>query len=69
MPSPPPAAMTRGKIIGSSQIAGAPRNAPHRPTATMAMTWSMPKNRMGKTARKTTGEVFAGVGKGRLDQC
>ena len=36
-------AITRGNTTGSSQIAGAPRNAPHRPTATMATTWSQPK--------------------------
>jgi hypothetical protein len=38
MPSAPPTAMTSGNTIGSSQIAGAPRNAPHRPTATIATT-------------------------------
>ena len=43
MPSAPPPAITSGNTTGSSQIAGAPRNAPHRPTATIATTWSQPK--------------------------
>ena len=43
MPSAPPKAITSGKTIGSSQIAGAPRKAPQRPTATIAATWSQPR--------------------------
>ena len=38
IPMTPPNAITSGKTIGSSQIAGGPRNAPHRPTATIATT-------------------------------
>ncbi len=38
MPSAPPTAITSGKTIGRSQIAGAPRKAPHSPTATIATT-------------------------------
>ena len=41
-PSAPPIIITSGKVIGSSQIAGAPRKAPQRPTATIAATWSGP---------------------------
>src|SRR5262249_36825098 len=42
-PRAPANAITRGNTTGSSQIAGAPRNAPHSPTATIAITWSGPK--------------------------
>ena len=42
-PRAPPKAITSGNTTGRSQIAGAPRNAPHSPTATIAMTWSGPK--------------------------
>ena len=38
MPSTPPSAITSGNTTGSSQIAGIPRNTPHRPTATIATT-------------------------------
>jgi hypothetical protein len=38
IPSTPPNAITSGNTTGSSQIAGGPRNAPHKPTATMATT-------------------------------
>src|SRR5205814_188155 len=44
IPITPPNAITSGKTIGSTQIAGAPRNAPQRPTATMATTWSGPNS-------------------------
>jgi hypothetical protein len=43
-PSAPPKAMTSGKTTGSSHSAGAPRKAPHRPTATMAAMWSIPES-------------------------
>jgi hypothetical protein len=43
MPSSPPNAITTGNTTGSSHIAGWPRNAPHKPTATMATTWSGPR--------------------------
>jgi hypothetical protein len=42
-PSAPPSAMTSGKTTGRIQIAGAPRKAPQRPTATIATTWSQPR--------------------------
>ena len=42
-PSIPPIAITRGNATGNSQIAGGPNCAPHRPTATMASTWSRPE--------------------------
>ncbi len=32
----PPSAMTMGKVIGKTQMAGAPSCAPHIPTATIA---------------------------------
>ena len=41
-PRNPPNAITSGNVTGSSQIAGAPSCAPHRPTATIASTWSRP---------------------------
>ena len=37
-PRAPPNAMTSGNTTGKTQIAGAPRKAPHRPTATIAIT-------------------------------
>ena len=37
-PARPPNAITTGNTTGRSQIAGCPRNAPHRPTATIATT-------------------------------
>ena len=52
MPSRPPNAITTGNTTGSSHIAGCPRNAPHRPTATMATTWSKPEDRVREAARK-----------------
>ena len=45
-PSMPPIAMTIGNATGSTQIAGAPSCAPHRPTATIASTWSSAGDRM-----------------------
>ena len=44
MPSTPPTAITSGNTTGRMKIAGAPRNAPHSPTATIAATWSGPNN-------------------------
>ena len=48
----PPSAMTIGNVIGSSQIAGGPRKAPHSPTATIATTWSSPNSGCAKPPRK-----------------
>src|SRR6266702_4353338 len=42
-PRAPAMAITSGNTTGSTQIAGAPRNAPHSPTATIAITRSGPK--------------------------
>ena len=42
-PSIPPNAMTSGNATGSTQMAGTPSCAPHRPTATIASTWSSPE--------------------------
>jgi hypothetical protein len=41
-PSIPPTAITMGNATGSTQTAGAPSCTPHRPTATIASTWSKP---------------------------
>jgi hypothetical protein len=41
-PSTAPSAITIGKVIGSTQIAGAPSCAPQMPTATIAIRWSTP---------------------------
>ncbi len=35
-PSAPPNAITKGKTIGNTQMAGLPKNTPQRPTATIA---------------------------------
>ena len=48
----PPNAMTMGNATGSTQIAGAPSCAPHRPTAIMATTWSSPEIGCRKPLRK-----------------
>src|SRR5688500_7657202 len=52
IPSTPPKAITSGNTIGSSQIAGYPRKAPHSPTATIATTWSGPNTGWERPARK-----------------
>ena len=52
MPMIPPNAITSGKTIGNSQIAGDPRNAPQRPTATIATTWSGPNSGCAKPPTK-----------------
>lgn len=45
-------AITSGKVTGSSQIAGGPSCAPHRPTDTIANTWSRPETGCLSPARK-----------------
>ena len=52
-PSMPPIAMTSGNATGSTQIAGAPSCAPHRPTATIASTWSRPGERMQQACEQS----------------
>ena len=51
-PSIPPKAMTIGNVTGSSHTAGAPSWAPHRPTETIASTWSSPEIGWWSPARK-----------------
>jgi len=43
MPRTAPSAITSGKATGRAQMAGAPRNAPQSPTASIASRWSKPK--------------------------
>ena len=50
-PISPPNAITSGNATGSTQIAGAPSTAPHRPTATIASTWSSPDTGWASPAR------------------
>ena len=60
-PSTPPNAITSGNTTGSTQIAGMPRNAPHRPTATIATTWSGPSTGCREAAQQAARDAGLGV--------
>ena len=61
MPSTPPTAITSGNTTGRMKIAGAPRNAPHSPTATIAADVVGAEHRMREPADEAAGDA-AGVG-------
>ena len=68
MPSTPPNAITSGNTTGRMKIAGAPRNAPHSPTATIATDVVEAEQRMRQPAGEAAAHA-AGVGqRGRSRQ-
>ena len=62
----PPIAMTSGNATGSTQIAGAPSCAPHKPTATIASTWSAPEIGCRKPVTKPVAFALQDVSQGGL---
>ena len=64
-PSAKPAAITTGNVAGSSQSAGRPSCEAHRPTATIASTWSSAVERMRQAVAEAAG-MAADVGERRM---